>query len=197
MKARRAAVGLVVLLLGLCGAAAAQEELSVSLGAGGFLPREALCRRIYGAGFAAAADVWLKLKGPFGLASGFGRLADEGMARSFNEGDNEEYPVRFSRRTVPVVLFYQIDLKRIVIRAGAGIAIHSFRETWQTVELDYKGRQAGPRFLLAARIGLLDRLSFLCSVTYDSFRAGADSPNAMDINLGGFQICGGLGFRIY
>ena len=197
MRAGRTAVGLAILFLGLGGAAAAQEELSVSLGAGGFLPAEDLAHRIYGAGFAWSADVWLKLKGPFGLASGFGGLSDDGTAVPYDEADDAEYPVSFRRQTIPVVLFYEIDLKSVDIRAGAGLAIHSFRETWQTVEFDYKGSATGPRFLVAVRVGLLDRLSLLGSVTYDSFRAGADSPNAVTHNLGGFQICGGLSFRIF
>lgn len=197
MRAGRAAGGLAILFLGLCGAAAAQEELSVSVGAGGFLPSEDLAYRIYGAGFAWAADVWLKLKGPFGLASGFGRLSDDGTAVPYDEEDEAEYPVSFRRQTIPVVLFYQVDLKRVDIRAGAGLAIHSFKETWQTAEFEYNGSATGPRFLVAVRVGLLDRVSLLGSVTYDSFRAGADSPNAVAYNLGGFQICGGLSVRIF
>lgn len=197
MRIGRAAAALALLLPALVGTAAAQEELSVALAAGGFLPRDGLVRRIYGTGFAAAADVWLKLKGPFGLAAGFSRLSDTGLAASFSEEDAEEFPVRFRRQTVPLLVFCQFDLKGVALRAGAGVAFHSFRETWETEDLDYKGRGTGPRFLLDARVRLADRLSLVGSVAYDSFRGGADSPNARDIALGGFQVSGGLSFRIH
>jgi len=197
VRARRAAGAAAVLLAVLGGTASAQEKLSVTLTAAGVFPRDGLVRRIYGTGLAAAADVWLKLKGPLGLAAGFSRLADTGAAASFSAADDEVFPVRFRRQTVPVVLFYRIGLGGADLRAGAGLAVHGFREAWQTVDLDYKGHGWGPRFLLAARVRLFDRLSCLASVVYDSFRAGADSPNAGAVALGGFQVGGGLSWRVY
>jgi hypothetical protein len=197
LRNARAAALLAALILGLGGLAAAEEELSVSIGAGGLLPTGDLYRRIYGTGTAGAAEVWLKFLGPFGLVSGFDAFFDEGSAVPNFEGGAEEYPVRFRRRTVPILAFYQLDLKGLAICAGAGLAVHFYRETWRTVDFDHKGSGLGPRFLLAARIGISGRLSFFGSVAYDPFKAVAIPETQWKAGLGGCQVLGGLSFRIY
>ncbi len=197
MRGPRAAAALAVIFLGLGGTAAAQDELSLSIGAGAFVPAGDLNRRVYGSGVVWAAELWLKFKGPFGLVAGLSGLNDAGTAAPLFDGDHEDYPVDLSRRTIPLALFYQLEIGGVSVRAGAGLAIHSFRETWRTEDFDYKGSGVGPRFLLAARVRLPARLSLMCSMAYDAVRAGSDSPNARPVELGGFQICGGLGFRIY
>jgi hypothetical protein len=197
LRNSRAATLLAALVLSLGGLAAAQEELSVSIGAGGLLPTGELYRGIYGTGFAGSAEVWLKFKGPLGLVSGFDAFLDDGTAVPQFEGDVEEYPVRFRRWTVPILAFYQLDLKRVALRAGAGLAIHFYRETWRTVDFDHKGSGVGPRLLLAARIGISGRLSFLGSVAYDPFQAVAIPETQWKAGLGGFQVLGGLSFRLY
>lgn len=196
MRKAPAAALLAALVLGLAGVAAAEDELSVSIGAGGLLPTGDLYRRIYGTGFAGAAAIWLKFQGPFGLVSGFDVFFDEGTAVPYFEGDTDEYPVKFTRRTIPVLAFYQLDFGNVCVRAGAGVAIHSYRETWRTVDLDHKGSGVGPRFQLSARIGISGRLSFLGSVAYDPFQAVANPETQWKAGLGGCQVLGGLSFRI-
>ena len=195
MRGLRLAAGFTAFALGLATAAPAQE-LSLSFGSGGFFPTAQAYRAIYGTGVAFAADVWFKLKGPLGLTTGFGHLSDDGLALAAS-GGSEPYPVKFRRRTIPMVLFYQLDIGPVDVRAGAGAALHSFRETWQTVDLDYSGNKIGPRFLLTGSFRLIDRLSFFCSLTYDPIHTAAASPVAFDVRLGGVQIIGGLAFRIF
>lgn len=195
MKAGRVFEGIAAIVLGLSGAAPAQE-LSLSLAAGSFFASQAAYRQVYGSSVPLAADVWLKLKGPFGFAAGYGWVGDKGNAVPMDGGD-AEYPVKFRRMTIPVIVFYQVDVKAVALRFGAGLGIHSFKETWQTVDLGFEGRKVSPRFVLAASVAVIDRLSLLCSVTYDTIRTGAGSPLAVDVNLGGFELLGGLSFRIF
>jgi hypothetical protein len=194
MTLRRAAIPALI-LLGLAAAAPAQE-MSVSFGAGGFLSSESAYRQIYGSGFALAGDVWLKLKGPIGFASGFGWLSDKGTAVPV-EGSGDEYALDLRRSSVPVIVFYEIGGNKVGIRLGAGIGIHSYKETWQTVELGFKGHKVSPRFLVAASFALFDKLSLLCSITYDSIPTKTGSLLDAAIDLGGFQFLGGFAFRIF
>lgn len=195
MKTFRSAAGLALFLLGASVAAPAQE-LSISLAAGSFRASEEAYREIYGAGTPFAADVWLKLKGPFGLTAGFGRISDKGSALPLGEGE-AEYPLKFSRTSIPVTAFYQVDLKAVDIRFGAGLCFHSFKENWETVDLSYKGHKTSPRFYAAAAFAVLPRLSLFGSVTYDTIGTGAGSLVANDVDLGGFQLLGGLSVRLF
>ena len=190
---RRIAAFLV--LLGLAAAARAQE-LSVSLAAGSFRASEEAYREIYGAGTPFAMDVWLKLNGPFGLAAGYGWVGDTGLAVPMDGGD-AEYPVKFRRTSIPVVVFYQIDFKAVDIRLGAGMCAHRYEETWETVDLGFKGNRVSPRFFAAASVALLARLSLFGSATLDTIPTGAGSPFVNDVNLGGLQLLGVVAFKIF
>jgi hypothetical protein len=190
---RRIAVFLLV--LGLT-AAAQSQELSLSLAAGSFSASEKAYREIYGPSVPFSADLWLKLKGHFGLGAGFAGLSDEGRAVPIGE-DGAEYPVKFRRTSIPVVVYYQLDIKAVGIRLGAGLCAHRYEETWKTVDLGFKGNKVSPRFFAAATVALLGRLELFGSATYDTIPTGASSPLVIDVNLGGIQILGGISFRIF
>lgn len=197
MKAGRPVAGFAVLILVLVLAAPAPaEELSLSLAAGNFFASQGAYREVYGSSMSISADLWLKLKGPFGLAAGYGWVDDTGLAVPMDGGD-AEYPVKFRRTSVPVVVFYQIDVKPVEVRLGAGLGIHRFKETWQTVDLGFSGHKVSARFVLAASVALLGRLSLFGSATYDTIPTGAGSPLVNEVNLGGLQLLGGVAFRIF
>jgi hypothetical protein len=190
---RRVAAFLV--LLGLAAAARAQE-LSVSLAAGSFRASEEAYREIYGSGVPFSVDAWLKLIGHFGLSVGYGWVGDTGLAVPMDGGD-AEYPVKFRRTSIPVVVYYQLDFKAVDIRLGAGMCAHRYEETWETVDLGFKGNRVSPRFFAAVSVALLRRLSLFGSATLDTVPTGAGSPFVNDVNLGGFQLLGGVAFKIF
>ncbi len=192
MRARALAVGVAVFGLSLAIPAPAQE-LSVSAAAGAMAPSGASYREIYGSSFVVSGDVWFKFKGPLGLATGFASVADDGLAM----GPSDLYPVEFRRRTIPLLLFYQFELGPVDLRVGAGAGFHSFKETWQTVDLAYSGTKTAPRYLLAISVEVVRRLSLFCSLTYEPIHKIATSPIAFDVKLGGAQAVGGLSFRIF
>jgi hypothetical protein len=195
MNAGRRAAAVFLAVLGLA-ASARSQELSVSLAAGSFRASEEAYRGIYGPSVPFSADLWLKLKGHFGIGAGFAKLSDEGRAVPIGE-DGADYPVKFSRTSIPVVAFYQLDLKAVDIRLGAGLCAHRYEETWETVDLGFKGNKVSPRFFAAATVALLSRLSLFGSATYDTIPTGASSPLVDKVNLGGLQFLGGISFRIF
>jgi hypothetical protein len=113
------------------------------------------------------------------------------------DGGDAEYPVKFRRTSIPVVVFYQLGLKAVDIRLGAGLCAHRYAETWETVNLGFKGNKVSPRFFVAASVALFGRLSLFGSATYDTIPTGAGSLLVTDVNLGGIQFLGGISFRIF
>jgi|GEM_PF-714360 len=198
MSARRLTSVLAGLALGLAvSAAAPAQELSVSFAAGGFFPSGSAYRDIYGSGASIAGDLWLKLKGPLGFAAGFGRLSDKGFAVPTSGSGTGTYPLEFRRTSIPIIVFYQIAAGPATIRLGAGPGFHSYRETWTTAGLEYAGHKAGLRFLLAASVRVIGRISVFCESCYESIGTGQGTSRDVNVNVGGAQVLGGLSFRIF
>jgi hypothetical protein len=195
MRSRRIGTLLVLAILGLAGGASAQH-LTVSAGAGVFAPSDKAYRQIYGSGLAFGADAWLAFVKHFGLAVGFARLSDDGLAVPMGGGE-AAYPLSFRRTTVPFLAFYQVGAKAITVRLGVGAGFHGYRESWDTVDLVFEDKKVGPRVVLAVSAAVFGRLSLYASATYDSIPTGAGSALAANINLGGFQVLGGLAIRVF
>ncbi|HMA54118.1 MAG TPA: hypothetical protein VKT17_06625 [Acidobacteriota bacterium] len=177
-------------------ASAPAQGLSFSAGAGRLFPSAGQYREIYGPGLSLGGDLWLTLKSHFGFAAGFGLLTDKGTAVRVG-ADTAEYPLSFRRTSFPVVVFYELDAGPAVFRLGTGAGIHSYRETWRTVALSYAGHRISPRIVMTASLGIIDRISVFFQASYDSIRAGADSALGQTVPLGGYQLLGGLAFRIF
>lgn len=195
MRARRLVALAAAAVLGLAGAMPAQH-LTVSLGAGGFFPSDAAYRQIYGGGLAFSADAWLAFEKHFGLAVGFARLSDDGLAVPLGGGESA-YPLSFRRTTVPLLAFYVLDAGAFSVRLGAGAGFHSYRESWDTVDLSFRDNKVGARVVLAVSAAVRGPLSLFVSATYDTIPTGAGAALASDIDLGGLQILGGLAVRIF
>ena len=179
------------LALVLVGGASAQE-LAVSAAAGGMFPSGGLYRDIYGRSLVLAGDIWLDLRGPFGITTGFAALSDEGVAL----GQPDVYDIKLTRRTVPVVAYGRFAAGPVTFRAGAGLAFHRVSETWRTVDLDFSGSRTAPRFLLSASVRLAGRMSFLAYAAYDPLRLKED-PASSSVDVGGVTAAAGLSLRIF
>lgn len=190
---RRAIVLGLAAALALCLALAAHaQELTVSAAAGGMFPSNGLYRGIYGRSLVLAGDVWLDLKGPFGLTAGFAALSDDGVAF----GQPDSYDVKLTRRTVPVVAYGRFAAGPVTFRVGAGLAFHWVSESWRTVDLEFHGDRTAPRFLLSASVRLAGRLSFLACATYDPLRMKEDVYSD-SVDVGGVTAVAGLSLRIF
>jgi hypothetical protein len=89
--------------------------------------------------------------------------------------------------------------KGMAILAGSGNAEYplSFRRVSVPIVVFYKGHTISPRLVMTASLALMNRISLFCSASYDSIRAGADSALGTTVQIGGFQLLGGLAFRIF
>jgi hypothetical protein len=205
MRAKRWILG-PALALGLAVSGLAQEaELSFS--AGGFFSGEGIYREIYGSSVPFTLELWLKAWGSshrsrgysalsnFGLTVGYNWLRDNGQALGQEGG--QEYPLEFRRTSVPLLAFCELDFKSVRVRVGAGVGIHSYREVWTTSTPAFEGRKVAPRFMIAALVGLSGRLSLIGSFVYEGIATGAGSLLSTNINLGGYQLLGGLCYRIF
>jgi hypothetical protein len=195
MRRRGRAGWLAALLLGLAAAATAQE-LSVSFCAGGFFPAGKTYRDIYGRGTALSGGVWFTLQSGLGFAAGFDRLADDGQALPIDGGD-EVYALDFRRTSVPLLAYYETSLGGVALRIGAGIGVHNYKEAWRTEGLAFEGHRVTPRFFLAASAPFFSRLSLIAVASYEAISTGEGTPLDTNVNLGGFQVLGGLAVRIF
>ena len=196
MRARAAAGTLFAAFL-LAGAAPflPAQELSVSAGAGGFRPAAGLYRDIYGSAAAWGVSAWLTLRNHLGFAAGLDTLADDGLA--VGPGAPAGYPLTFRRITIPVIAYYELGFGRLAVRLGAGGGLHMFRERWRTVDLSYGGREISTRVTMAVSLRIFKGLSLFGSAVYEPIRAGESSPNWDRVRIGGFQVLGGLAFRVF
>lgn len=190
---RRVPLGLA---LGLALAVSAQaQRLSFSLSAGIFSPGQEMYREIYGPGVPLSFEGWLDFGSGFGLSAGVTRLRDSGLAVAVS-GGGEEYPLKFERVSIPLTLFFVLRTGGTILRLGAGLAYHSYRESWQTVDLGFEGTKFAPRLSAAFEAPVLGRVSLLFSLAHESIATGIPSPTGRNVTLGGFQVLGGLSFRV-
>jgi len=194
MRAKRFVLGPVLAVV-LAASGLAQEG-ALSFSAGGFFAGDGIYREIYGASVPFTLELWLKAKGPFGLAAGASWLKDDGQALTQGGGD-AEFPVELRRTSIPLLAFYEIGFKSVRVRFGAGVGIHSYKEVWTTSTPEFEGRKVAPRFMIAAFMGLSARLSLVGTFVYESISTGAGSVLSSNIDLGGYQILGGLSYRIF
>jgi hypothetical protein len=194
MRARRIVPGLI-LILGLAASGAAQEA-GLHVASGAFLANDGVYREIYGGSVPLMAEIWLKTKGPFGVSTGLTWLKDSGLAIAQGGGD-AEYPLELRRTTIPVIAFYQLDLKAVHLRFSAGVGIHKYRELWTTEDIVHEGSKVSPRFVFQAWKRLAGRVSLVGTFVYEGVSTGAGSVLASNIDLGGYQLLGGLSYRIF
>ena len=194
MRARRFVLG-PGLAIALAASGLAQEG-ALSFSAGGFFAGEGIYREIYGASVPFTLELWLKAKGPFGLVAGASWLKDDGQALAQGGGD-AEYPVELRRTSIPLLAFYELDFKSVRVRVGAGAGIHSYKEVWLTSAPEFGGRKVAPRFMIAAFARLSGRLSLVGTFVYETISTGAGSLLSSSVDLGGYQLLGGLSYRIF
>jgi hypothetical protein len=102
-------------------------------------------------------------------------------------------PVEIAGRRSPSSLS-RARLQIRPVRVGAGSASSYKRGLRAT---PFEGRKVAPRFMIAALVGLSGRLSLIGSFVYEGIATGAGSLLSTNINLGGYQLLGGLCYRIF
>ncbi len=182
------------ILLSLSVAAQAQR-LSFSLSAGAFSAGQRSYREIYGPSLSIAFESRCQFKSGLGFSAGLSWLRDQGTAIAVS-GEGETYPLSFERFAVPLTLSYAPRLRGAVVRLGAGLAYHDYREEWRTADLGFQGSCWGPRLSASVEVPIVGRLALLGSVIYESIATGVRSPLGDKVDLGGLQVLGGISLRV-
>ncbi len=174
----------------------AAQDVSISLSAGMFFPRHQTYRDIYGTGIPASLEVWAGFGKSVGASAGISFLRQGGSALPVVGGD-EEYPLAFRRTSFPLLLYFRFGNEALTFRIGAGMAYHSFREDWDTVDADFKGTAWSFLARAQGEVRLIPRLNFVLSVQTERVAPGSDSsPAGGRIDLGGLTAAVGLSLRI-
>jgi len=186
----------LALLFGLSASAAgAGREFSFSLSGGSFSPGSKDYQRIYGSSFILSAEAVWAIRRGCGVSVGLTGLRDEGRAEVLI-GGGEDYPLRFERLSIPVMFVVAPKIGRLVLRLGAGLAYHSYREKWLTADIDFEGHKIGTRLAAALVFPVFGRLSVVGSVVTDFISVEKESPPGNKVDLGGLQILAGFSLRV-
>jgi hypothetical protein len=191
---KRLATGVLAAVF-LSSVPSAAQDVSVSLSAGLFLPRQELYKDIYGTGIPVSLDLCVGLTDYLGASAGVVFLKQDGLALPL-AGEGEEYPLEFRRVTVPVSLYLRFGRDNPTFRVGAGAAYHSFREKWTTVDAEHKGTKWSLLLQACCEVRLVPRLSLVGSLRTTSVSVEDGSPFGRAVNLGGLTALAGLSFRI-
>jgi len=192
---RRRGLLFAVFFLGLCPFALPQS-LSVSVSAGGFFPKDGNYGDIYGTGLPLEFEARLGVFGNFGLAAGVSYLRQTGSAANVDQGP-DSYPVDFRMVSFPVSACLLVPLGgTAALFGGAGLSVHSFKETWENVTLEHTGSTTNPFVYAGLEYGFLNRVAGRLTVRYETISAGANPFLVDEVNLGGLTVLVGVSVRL-
>jgi opacity protein-like surface antigen len=159
-------------------------DLQAGFSAGVALPTDEQFREFYGsAQFVIAGQVDVRACRRFLVFSGYGYRDRTGNA----EGSRD--PLKFRMHTFKLGGLYALPLGSVLIKAGAGIGIFNYKETWEAAGVVTSGTKPG--FLLQAGVErtITGPIAVVGRIEYSHVRAD-------EINLGGLDLSAGLIFRL-
>jgi len=167
------------------------------MSAGLFSFNDSSFRQIYGNFpvfyFSVDAFLWKN----FGLSTGVNYLFRKGKAAVIS-GEPEQFPLDFSRLTVPLLAKFRVLKNRFQASVGLGLAYSTYRENWTDIELSYQDHSVHFRCELSADYNLSGRVFLRATLAGESIPTGVSSPllNGGRANLAGMSILVGLGYKI-
>lgn len=159
---------------------------------GYFHPSQPEFRDIYGNGNPQIFLLSVKIKNNFYFSTGYELINLKGRAVGERE---EEYPLKFKMRSIPISIFYKIRLKRISIALGAGFNYNSFEEKWETIPVQYSSSEKGYLGFANLEIPLLRKLSFVSSIRFERIYS-EESAFSKGIDLGGLKALFGILIKV-
>jgi len=175
------------------------QTFSLRAGGGIMFPQQNSFRNVYGNAYPLVVEAGVRLTEKFGLSSGVHWISKNGRAWPLDQGQ-DEFPVHFEMISVPVSVFYEFAGRLggvpLGIILGLGISWHSYRETWETVDLRYQDSKLGPLVYAAADFHFFSWAGFFTSLRWESVPTGWESHLGGTVNLGGFQLLAGVAFYL-
>ncbi len=163
------------------------------------LPQQDSFRDVYGNAYPLVIEEGVRLTKNFGFSAGLNWISKNGRAWPLNQGQ-DEFPVHFEMISIPVSVFYEFSGRLggvpLGITLGLGISWHSYKETWETVELSYQGNKWGPLVYATVDFRAFSRIGLFTSLRWESVPTGQESLFGGKINLGGIQLLAGVTFYL-
>ena len=172
------------------------QTLSLGVSSGLFFPGDKTYRDVYGKSVPLDFEVRLGLFKYLGLAAGMSYIRDAGQAINVNQGQ-DVYSVRFRMVSFPLSAYLLFPLNGISLLAGAGMSVHSYEETWQTVPLKHKGNRTKPFVYAGVEYRVLPRVAARLTLRYETIGSGKNPFLANEINLGGLSLLTGVSVRVF
>ncbi len=192
---KRAAALFGGLWLGLC-LNVFSQSLSLGVSSGAFFPKDKTYRDIYAVSIPLEFEVRVGVFRHLGLAAGVSSISDSGAAVNVSQGP-DRYPVRFRMVSFPLSVYLLFPMRAVTLLGGAGMGLHSYEETWQTVTLSRKGTTSKPFVYAGVEYRVLPRLAARLTLRYENIGAGKNPYLANEINLGGLSLLAGVAVRVF
>jgi hypothetical protein len=169
-------------------------DWGLSAGARACLLRQKAVQDIYGPGFPFGVQAWSGSRN-WRVSVGFEYLSESGQALAL-DGGSEEFPLKLRVSSIPVILYYQVDIKNVFLAAGGGASCSWYKESWEGLDILVKGHKWGPLISFLAGFRLSPRWSIFSDIRYEPMPTGKSSLLVPEVKLGGLKIGAGVMFRL-
>ncbi len=168
------------------------DNFRIGLLAGYFYPSQSEFREIYGSGFPFCISFSFKIKNNFYLSSGYESIDLKGEA--LGEGE-DEYPLKFKMRSISISLLHRIQFRKITLAVGGGLSRNFFKERWETLPIQYSGREDGYHCFANLEIPFKGIFSFITSFKYERIFT-KKSAFSKKIDIGGLKMLFGISAKL-
>ncbi len=168
------------------------EHVETGFLSGYFRPSQLEFREIYGDGYPNFFFLSLKIKDNLFFSTGYESIDFRGKA--IGEGE-EDYPLRFKMRNIPVSVFYRFKFGKVESALGIGLIQCFYKEKWESISLEYSGSKRGYMGFTGLEIPLTKILSFVGSLRFERIYS-EESAFSKRIDLGGFKALFGISIKV-
>ena len=162
-----------------------------------FSPQQQVYKDLYGSSsFPINVRIGYMFLKQIMIFSGIRYLSSRGeTATSTPSYFEESYTTRLTIISIPLGINWYLGSGKYIPFVGLGGYYHSYKETWDSLDVEYKGNKFAFFAQAGIQLSLSSRISLFLQGSYTTLPTGVVTTIAYGINLGGVSVGIGVGFR--